>query len=80
MAASDRPSNSDRPCAGTAAYLVTEGVMQVRLGRMCPLFQVFDMQRSLAFYRAELDFQVVQYAPPGGRTATGACFGATAWN
>jgi catechol 2,3-dioxygenase-like lactoylglutathione lyase family enzyme len=32
---------------------------------MCPLIQVFDMPRSLTFYRDLLGFEVVQQAPPG---------------
>ena len=36
-----------------------------RIEGMCPLIQVFDMPRSLAFYRDLLGFEVVQQAPPG---------------
>lgn len=32
---------------------------------LCPLLQVFDMPRSLAFYRDLLGFEVVEWAPPG---------------
>lgn len=39
--------------------------MSLNLKSMCPLLQVFDMPRSIAFYRDTLGFQVVQSAPPG---------------
>lgn len=32
---------------------------------LCPLIQVFDMRRSLAFYRDLLGFEIVQQAPQG---------------
>jgi catechol 2,3-dioxygenase-like lactoylglutathione lyase family enzyme len=36
-----------------------------RLQGLCPLIQVFDMRRSLAFYRDLLGFEVVERAPAG---------------
>lgn len=33
---------------------------------LCPLIQVFDMPRSLGFYRDRLGFDIVQQAPPHG--------------
>ena len=33
---------------------------------LCPLLQVFDMPRSLAFYRDVLGFEIVAQAPPEG--------------
>lgn len=33
---------------------------------LCPLIQVFDMPRSLTFYRDQLGFDVVQQAPSVG--------------
>ena len=36
-----------------------------KLEGLCPLIQVFDMPRSLAFYRDLLGFDIVQQAPPG---------------
>ena len=45
---------------------------------VCPLIQVFDMPRSLAFYRDLLGFEIVEKAPQGERTewawlARGSC-------
>lgn len=37
----------------------------MNLNGLCPLIQVFDMPRSLAFYRDVLGFEVIQAAPPG---------------
>jgi catechol 2,3-dioxygenase-like lactoylglutathione lyase family enzyme len=39
--------------------------MEIKLEGMCPLIEVFDMARSLAFYRGVLGFRVVRSAPPG---------------
>lgn len=36
------------------------------LNGLCPLIQVFDMPRSLAFYCDLLGFEIVQQAPPSG--------------
>ena len=33
---------------------------------LCPLLQVFDMPTSLAFYRDDLGFEIVDAAPPQG--------------
>lgn len=37
----------------------------IEIGSLCPLIQVFDMPRSLAFYRDLLGFEVVQASEPG---------------
>jgi catechol 2,3-dioxygenase-like lactoylglutathione lyase family enzyme len=37
----------------------------VTLEGMCPLFQVYDMATSLAFYRDVLGFEMLRSAPPG---------------
>lgn len=39
--------------------------MSIQLVGMCPLLQVFDMPRALAFWRGVLGFTVVQAAPSG---------------
>jgi catechol 2,3-dioxygenase-like lactoylglutathione lyase family enzyme len=39
--------------------------LAIVLEHMCPLLQVLDMERSLAFYRDVLGFEVVRSAPPG---------------
>ena len=39
--------------------------MTLKLEGLCPLLQVFDMPRSLAFYRDVLGFEVVASAPEG---------------
>jgi len=39
--------------------------MSLDLRGLCPLLQVFDMPRSLAFYRDLLGFAIVQQAPQG---------------
>ncbi len=39
--------------------------MQPKLEGLCPLIQVFDMPRSLAFYRDLLGFHVQAQAPSG---------------
>jgi len=39
--------------------------MPPKIQGLCPLIQVFDMPRSLAFYRDLLGFEVVQQAPSG---------------
>jgi catechol 2,3-dioxygenase-like lactoylglutathione lyase family enzyme len=36
-----------------------------RIEGLCPLIQVFDMPKSLAFYQDLLGFEIVQQAPPG---------------
>ena len=36
-----------------------------KLEGLCPLLQLFDMPRSLAFYRDLLGFKIVQQAPSG---------------
>lgn len=41
------------------------GVSRPRLDGLCPLIQVFDMPRALAFYRDLLGFEVVRQAPSG---------------
>jgi catechol 2,3-dioxygenase-like lactoylglutathione lyase family enzyme len=46
--------------------------MPFELRGVCPLLQVFDMPKSLAFYRDVLGFAVVDAAPPG---AAGDAFG-----
>lgn len=38
--------------------------MPLDLRGVCPLLAVFDMPRSLAFYRDILGFEIVQAAPP----------------
>ncbi|MGE5927050.1 MAG: VOC family protein [Gemmatimonadota bacterium] len=38
--------------------------MPPELRYLCPLLQVFDMPRSLAFYRDLLGFRIVDAAPP----------------
>jgi catechol 2,3-dioxygenase-like lactoylglutathione lyase family enzyme len=40
--------------------------MTLELRGICPLLQVFDMPRSLAFYRDALGFEIVEAAPAGG--------------
>jgi hypothetical protein len=40
--------------------------MSVQLKGLAPLFQVFDMPRSVAFYRDLLGFEVVTTSPPRG--------------
>jgi catechol 2,3-dioxygenase-like lactoylglutathione lyase family enzyme len=39
--------------------------MMPKIEGLCPLIQVFDMPRSLAFYRDVLGFGIVAQAPPG---------------
>jgi glyoxylase I family protein len=39
--------------------------MPLKLEGLCPLIQVFDMPRSLAFYRDLLGFEVVEQSKPG---------------
>jgi catechol 2,3-dioxygenase-like lactoylglutathione lyase family enzyme len=39
--------------------------MGIDVQGICALLQVFDMPRSLAFYRDVLGFEVAQAAPPG---------------
>ena len=41
------------------------GIGRPQLEGLCPLIQVFDMPRSLAFYRDLLGFEIVRQAPPG---------------
>lgn len=43
--------------------------MPFTLHGTCPLLEVFDMPRALAFYRDVLGFQVVQCAPPADQVA-----------
>jgi glyoxylase I family protein len=38
--------------------------MSLKLESLCPLIQVFDMPRSLAFYRDLLGFEVVEQSKP----------------
>jgi catechol 2,3-dioxygenase-like lactoylglutathione lyase family enzyme len=38
--------------------------MTLTLTHLCPLLQVFDMPKSLAFYRDGLGFELVESAPP----------------
>jgi catechol 2,3-dioxygenase-like lactoylglutathione lyase family enzyme len=40
--------------------------MSVEIRGMAPLLQVFDMPRSVSFYRDVLGFRVVQTSPPRG--------------
>jgi glyoxylase I family protein len=42
-----------------------EGEMSIRIQSGAPLFQVYDMQTSMAFYRDVLGFEVLQTAPDG---------------
>lgn len=39
--------------------------MPVTIHSLCPLLQVFDMPKSLAFYRDQLGFQIVNQDRPG---------------
>jgi catechol 2,3-dioxygenase-like lactoylglutathione lyase family enzyme len=39
--------------------------MPPELENVCALLQVFDMPRSIAFYRQVLGFEIVDSAPPG---------------
>ena len=39
--------------------------MELRVGGLCPLLQVFDMPTSIAFYRDVLGFEVVSPVPEG---------------
>lgn len=39
--------------------------MALSFQHLCPLLQVFDMPRSIAFYRDVLGFEVTESAPPG---------------
>jgi catechol 2,3-dioxygenase-like lactoylglutathione lyase family enzyme len=39
--------------------------MGIKVDGMAPLIQVFDMPRSVAFYRDVLGFQIIASAPPG---------------
>ena len=39
--------------------------MALELERVCPLLQVFDMPRSIAFYRDMLGFEIVATSQPG---------------
>jgi glyoxylase I family protein len=39
--------------------------MDLRIGGLCPLLQVFDMPTSIAFYRDLLGFEVLSAAPDG---------------
>jgi catechol 2,3-dioxygenase-like lactoylglutathione lyase family enzyme len=48
--------------------------MTLPLTYICPLLQVFDMPRSLAFYRDGLGFELVESAPPQDQV-TGDDFG-----
>jgi catechol 2,3-dioxygenase-like lactoylglutathione lyase family enzyme len=41
--------------------------MGINVERLTPLIQVFDMPRSVAFYRDVLGFEVVTTSPPRGR-------------
>lgn len=41
--------------------------MALKMQGMAPLVQVFDMPRSVAFYRDVLGFEVVTTSPPRGR-------------
>jgi catechol 2,3-dioxygenase-like lactoylglutathione lyase family enzyme len=41
--------------------------MSIKLESFTPLLQVFDMPRSVAFYRDILGFEVVATSPPRGR-------------
>ncbi len=43
--------------------------MGIRIEGLCPLLEVFDMRRSLGFYRDLLGFEVVAAAPPGDAAA-----------
>ena len=38
---------------------------RLELQYLCPLIQVFDMPRSLAFYRDQLGFGIVDQDSPG---------------
>lgn len=39
--------------------------MELKIGGLCPLLQVFDMPKSIAFYRDVLGFEVVSPVPDG---------------
>ena len=39
--------------------------MELKIGGLCPLLQVFDMPTSIGFYRDELGFEVVSPVPEG---------------
>jgi glyoxylase I family protein len=39
--------------------------MALKLESVCPLLQVFDMPRSVAFYRDRLGFEIVATSQPG---------------
>lgn len=39
--------------------------MSLKFDGLCPLLQVFDMPKAIAFYRDVLGFEVVNSAPPG---------------
>jgi glyoxylase I family protein len=39
--------------------------MELRIGGLCPLLQVFDMPTSIRFYRDALGFEVVSPVPDG---------------
>jgi catechol 2,3-dioxygenase-like lactoylglutathione lyase family enzyme len=39
--------------------------MELKIGGLCPLLQVFDMPKSIAFYRDVLGFEVVSPVPEG---------------
>jgi len=41
--------------------------MELKIGGLCPLLQVFDMPTSIAFYRDVLGFEVVSPVPDGDR-------------
>ncbi len=41
--------------------------MELGIRGLCPLLQVFDMPRSIAFYRDILGFEVVRQVPEGDR-------------
>lgn len=43
--------------------------MSIDVRYLCPMFQVFDMPASLAFYRDTLGFEIVETAPPRDRVA-----------
>jgi glyoxylase I family protein len=41
--------------------------MELKIGGLCPLLQVFDMPKSIAFYRDVLGFEVVSPVPEDDR-------------
>ena len=47
----------------TGMTIGTEKTMELKIGGLCPLLQVFDMPASIAFYRDVLGFEVASPVP-----------------